>query len=69
MSFQNLFSFLEEPGRELDRFTGKRIQSSIGEFWDVTQTVLLENFSVRIFGWNHIWYVTFGLDEFSSKTV
>ena len=21
------------------------------------------------FGWNHIWYVTFGLDEFSSKTV
>ena len=22
-----------KPGRELDRFTGKLIQSSIGEFW------------------------------------
>ena len=23
----------------------------------------------EFFDWNHIWYVTFGLDEFSSKTV
>ena len=33
------------------RFTGKLIQSSIGEFWGVTQTVLLENSSSRILVW------------------
>ena len=37
------------------------------QFWGVTQTVLLENSSIRIFIYD-IWYVTFGLDEFSSKT-
>jgi len=35
----------------------------------VKQAVLLDNSSIWIFDWNHIWYVTFGLDEFSSKTV
>ena len=43
--------------------------SEIFIFRVVTQAVLLENSSIRIFYWNHIWYVTFGLDEFSSKTV
>ena len=33
----------------------------------VTQAVLLENSPIRIFDWNNIWYVTFDLDEFSSK--
>ena len=35
----------------------------------VSWTVLLENSSIWFFDWNYIWYVTFGLDEFSSKTV
>ena len=39
--------FFEKPGRHLDRFTGKLIQSSIGEFWGMTQAVLLENSSKR----------------------
>ena len=34
-------------GRELERFTGKLIQSSIGQFWGITQDVLLENSSKR----------------------
>ena len=34
-------------GTELDRITGKLIQSSIGEFWGMTQAVLLENSSKR----------------------
>ena len=44
--------------------------SKIFIFWVVTQAVLLENSSIKNhrFYWNHIWYVTFGLDEFSSKT-
>ena len=41
------FQFFSKTGRELDRFTGKLIQSSIGEFWGVTETVLLENSSIR----------------------
>ena len=40
---------LLKSGRELDRLTGKLIQSSIGESWGVTQAVLVEK--------------TFGLDE------
>ena len=40
-------SDFEKPGRELDHFSGKLIQSSIGEFWGVTQAVLLENSSKR----------------------
>ena len=28
----------------------------------------MQNSSIRFFEWNHIWYVTFGLDEFSSNT-
>ena len=43
--------------------------SEIFNFRVVTQAVLLENSSIWIFYWNHIQYVTFGLDEFSSKTV
>ena len=41
------------------------------QLWGVTQTVLLENSSIRFFDLNHIpvLYVTFGLGEFSSKTV
>ena len=39
--------FFQNPGREQDRFTGKLIQLSIGEFWGVTQAVLLENSSKR----------------------
>ena len=31
-----LIQFFEKPGRELDRFTGKPIQSSNLEFWGVT---------------------------------
>ena len=34
----------------LDRFTGKLIQSSIRKFWGVTQTVLLENSSIKNHG-------------------
>ena len=45
-----------------------RIFSKIFNFRVVTQAVLLENWSIRFFDWNHIWYVTFCLDEFSSKT-
>ena len=41
------YSVFFRPGRELDRFTGKLIQSSIGEFWGVTQAVLLENSSIK----------------------
>ena len=33
------------PGNELDRITGKLIQSLILEFWGMTQAVLLENSS------------------------
>ena len=43
--------------------------SEIFIFRVVTQAFLLENSSIRFFDWNHIWCVTFGLDEFSSKTV
>ena len=34
-------------GYELDRIAGKLIQSSIREFWGMTQAVLLENSSKR----------------------
>ena len=44
---QKIIQFFKKPGRHLDRFTGKLIQSSIGEFWGVTQAVLLENSSKR----------------------
>ena len=37
--------FFEKPGSELDRFTGKLIQSSFWEFGGVTQAVLVENSS------------------------
>ena len=44
--------FLKKLGRELDRYTGKPIQSSgkSEEFWGVTQAVLLEN-SSRLYKW------------------
>ena len=41
------YSVFKKTGRHLDRFTGKLIQSSNGEFWGVTQAVLLENSSKR----------------------
>ena len=44
---QKIIQFFKKPGRHLDRFTGKLIQSSDGEFWGVTQAVLLENSSKR----------------------
>ena len=50
------------------------MENSSGNFTEififrvVTQAVLLENSSIHFFDWNHIWYVTFGLDEFSIKT-
>ena len=47
--------FFFKPGRELDRFTGKLIQSSTGEFWGVTEAVLLEN-SSRPDVTYHIWF-------------
>ena len=34
--------FFSSLGRDQDRFTGKLIQSSIEEFWGMTQAVLLE---------------------------
>ena len=37
------FQFFKRSGRELDRFTGKLIQSSIGEFRGMAQVILLEN--------------------------
>ena len=43
--------------------------SGISIFRVVTQAALLENSSIRFFNWNQIWYVTFRLGEFSSKTV
>ena len=46
------FSVFFNPGRELDRFTGKLIQSPIGEFWGVTQAILLENYYVTPQNWN-----------------
>ena len=59
-----------------DRFAGKLIQSSIGEFWGVTRAVLLENSSRPFFKsffsfLNFIGYkvsVKIRMDEFSSKT-
>ena len=47
--------FFEKPGRELGRFAGKLIQSSIEEFWGVTQAVFLEN-SSRLNVTYHIWF-------------
>ena len=41
--------FFQKSGREPDHITGKLIQSSIGEFWGMTQTVLLENSSRPFF--------------------
>ena len=43
------------------------------QFWGVKQAVLLENSSIRMFWLKPyiiygIWYVTFGLDECTSKT-
>ena len=56
------YSVFLKPGRELDRFTGKLIQSSIGQFWGVTQTVLLENSSIKnhgyLFSFFQFWGVT-----------
>ena len=47
-----------------------RIFPEIFIFRGSTQAVLLEKSSIRFFfDWNHKWYVTFGLDEFPSKTV
>ena len=43
------YSVFWKTGREIDRFTGKLIQSSIGEFWGVTRAVLLENSSRPFF--------------------
>ena len=42
-----MIQFFQIPGRELHRFAGKLIQSSIEEFWGVIQAVLLENSSKR----------------------
>ena len=47
----------KKTGRELDRFTGKLIQSSIGGFWGVTQAVLLETHPDQIL---HIIYMIYG---------
>ena len=55
--FQNSFSLLEKSSIFFLKF----------QFLGVTQNVLLENSSIQFFDWNHIWYVTFGLDELSSK--
>ena len=49
------FLVFKKPGSELDRLTGKQIQSSNGDFWGVTQTVLLENLS-RPNVTYHIWF-------------
>ena len=43
-------------GNFWDRFTGKLIQPSIGEFWGVTQAVLVENSSWPNVTY-HIWYM------------
>ena len=48
-------------GSELDRFTGKLIQSSIGEFWGVKQAVLLKNSSRPFFKVliHYFWWMSF----------
>ena len=56
-------------GRHTGRFTGKLINK---KSWVPIQffpnlPILLESSFIRFFDWNHIWYVTIGLDEFSSK--
>ena len=38
----------KQTGRELDRFTGKLIQSSIGKFWGVTQVVLIKYLNIKL---------------------
>ena len=42
---RSIWSFFLKSDSELHRFTGKLIQSSIGEFWGVTQAVIMENSS------------------------
>ena len=48
------WQMFQKPGRELDRYTGKLIQSSIGDFLGATQTVLLENSPGSIVTY-HVW--------------
>ena len=43
------YSIFLKSGRELDRFTGKLIQTSIGEFWGVTQAVLIKYFNIKLY--------------------
>ena len=59
------------------RFTGKLIHQKIMSTYSVFffnsgashRTFYWKTHPFEFFDWNHIWYVTFGLVEFSSKTI